>query len=97
MTPGLTKMEQLLAYYDRQLQIEPPPKGKHHVLEWAIHEMERLYMQANRECAWTRDEDYGDVYDGACSVKWEFTDGGPRENRTDYCPQCGGRIKLEAT
>lgn len=95
MTNGLTKMEQLLAYYDWQIQLEPPPKGKHHILEWAIHEMERLYVQAHRTCTWTRDLDYGDVYDGTCGVKWEFQEGGPVDHGVQFCPRCGGRLELE--
>lgn len=53
-----------------------------------------LNTTAIRQCVWTRDADYGDVYDGACGVKWEFTDGGPRENEANYCPRCGGRVKV---
>lgn len=43
-------------------------------------------------CVWTPDEDYGDVYDGSCGVKWEFMEGGPAENGVKYCPNCGRRI-----
>lgn len=60
----------------------------------AADRLAELNTTAIRQCVWTRDADYGDVYDGACGVKWEFTDGGPRENKANYCPSCGGRVKV---
>lgn len=48
-----------------------------------------------KTCTWTHDTTYGDVYDGACGIKWEFADGGPVENGVKFCPRCGGRVKLE--
>lgn len=47
-------------------------------------------------CVWTQDTDLGDVYDGSCGIKWEFTDGGPRENNVIFCPHCGARVSEDA-
>lgn len=63
-------------------------------LREAADRMAELHATAPRQCVWTRDVDCDDTYDGACGIRWEFGDGGPRQNDTNYCPHCGGRIKL---
>ena len=63
----------------------------------AAERLEELHATATRQCVWTVDEDYdGDTYDGACGVKWAFTDGGVEENGAHYCPHCGGKVKVAA-
>lgn len=68
----------------------------------AADRLEELQAHAQRKCAWTRDVDDGDTYDGDCGIRWSFVDGGPSENRARFCPACGGvinivRIKKHAT
>ena len=60
----------------------------------AADRLTELHTTATRQCVWTRDADYGDVYDGPCGVQWGFGDGGPRENGVKFCPRCGGRVKV---
>ena len=61
----------------------------------AADRLEEFRAAAKKRCAWRRDADadYGDSYDGACGVKWIFSDGGPSDNGMEFCPSCGGRLK----
>ncbi len=44
-------------------------------------------------CEWTHDEVHG-AWDAGCGGKWEFSDGGPAENKARFCPFCGGKINV---
>lgn len=48
---------------------------------------------SERQCLWTHDECH-DAWDTACGEKWQFNDGGPRENGARFCMYCGGEIML---
>jgi len=37
----------------------------------------------------------GDLYVTSCSQMVMFNDGGPSENRFQYCPYCGCKIEVE--
>lgn len=63
-------------------------------LREAADRLAELHASAPRQCVWTRDDDLDATYDGACGIRWGFVDGGPRQNSANYCPRCGGRIKL---
>jgi len=46
------------------------------------------------ECAWMEDECdiEGPSWLSACDERWIFNDGGPVENRVNFCQGCGGRV-----
>ena len=44
-------------------------------------------------CIWTQDSD--GPWCGSCGVVWEFIDGGPKDNKTHFCPRCGGVLLAE--
>ena len=39
------------------------------------------------KCKWKQDDD--GVYDSSCGHKWQFIEGGPRENGMKFCCYCG--------
>ncbi|MGE5523420.1 MAG: hypothetical protein ACM3SS_06885 [Rhodospirillaceae bacterium] len=41
-------------------------------------------------CLWTKNED--GYFDTSCGQAFVFTDGGPSENRMEFCCYCGGRL-----
>lgn len=44
-------------------------------------------------CVWTFDLSHdSDSWDTACREKFQFTDGGPAENRFTHCPYCGREL-----
>lgn len=43
------------------------------------------------KCDYREDED-GTWSCSECPTAWTFTDGGPEENRVNYCPECGRKI-----
>lgn len=45
-------------------------------------------------CTWTEDGD--GVWETACGEAYCFTDGGPRENRSRFCPYCGKPLAVKA-
>ena len=62
----------------------------------AADRLAELNAQATKVCAWVEDGDYGDyggIYDGSCGLRWAFV-GDPKENNMNFCPQCGGRVKI---
>ncbi len=42
------------------------------------------------KCEWKPDED--SVYNTGCGQRFEFDEGGPKDNRFNYCPYCGKPI-----
>ena len=45
-------------------------------------------------CEWHLADEACALWEGACGVAWEFTEGGPKENGCQYCPRCGGKLKV---
>jgi len=45
----------------------------------------------NDPCIWTEDED--GLWSGPCGVAWQFNEGGPEQNKCNFCPRCGGKIE----
>ena len=58
-------------------------------------EIASLKAEVERECAWTVDEN--GLFITGCDNLWEFMEDGPKENRTPFCPYCGGKIALSDT
>ena len=48
-----------------------------------------------RVCHWTNIDPVWLVWKGGCGVQWYFDQGDPEDNGMNYCPQCGGVVKLE--
>lgn len=48
----------------------------------------------SKVCTWTEDVDECDTYDGSCGARWCLAEGGPKENDVNFCPECGGRVKV---
>jgi len=50
-------------------------------------------------CEWTSctpEDDYSDTWEGSCGVTWTFIEDGPKENRVNFCPRCGGGVVIPA-
>lgn len=58
-----------------------------------LKEGEQLEAENNRKCKWKPDED--GIYDTECGGRFEFEEGGPKENRTKYCQYCRGILIQE--
>ena len=48
-------------------------------------------QREKKTCEWKQDEDNG-CWDTSCGHLFEFSEGGPQENRLSYCWYCGRRI-----
>jgi hypothetical protein len=60
----------------------------------AAARLDELQGEIKKPCVWTRGEGYADTYSAACGYSISYGDGGPRKNGTNYCPRCGGRVKV---
>jgi hypothetical protein len=47
-----------------------------------------------RECSWHSNPEYS-LWEGECGAAWTFENGGLEENKVRYCPNCGGRVRVE--
>lgn len=57
---------------------------------------EPIEAEAKAVCEWQIDDSYeGDTWDGDCGIKWTFMDGGPHENKVNYCFCCGKPIAVK--
>lgn len=56
----------------------------------AIRALPAATAEKNGDCVWMQDSD--GPWNTSCGVTWEFTDGGPSDNNTNFCHHCGGRI-----
>ena len=45
-------------------------------------------------CCWREDDADCGVWVGDCGVAWQFMSDGPHENRTNFCPRCGRRLRI---
>ena len=44
-----------------------------------------------RTCEYSEDDD--ETWScSECPANWTFTDGGPEDNRVNYCPECGRKV-----
>ena len=52
-----------------------------------------MATQAKRAgcCVWREDSD--GFWKGDCGIAWELFTGTPKENKMNYCPECGKLIK----
>ena len=44
------------------------------------------------DCVWTEDLDDG-AWDTSCGNRFEFIDGGPKDNHFAFCPYCGQKLE----
>jgi hypothetical protein len=56
--------------------------------------MARTKKQTGPICEWTEDTDDGS-WDTACGHRFQFTDGGPKENGQQFCGYCGRSLKAK--
>src|SRR5215471_14575603 len=49
-----------------------------------------LHERRNRVCSWAQDCE--GMWDTSCGNRFEFSADGPIENKTHFCPYCGGRL-----
>ena len=62
----------------------------------AAGRLAELHADVKKPCTWGRKIGYADSYEAACGYVVTFGDfGGLRGNDTNYCPRCGGRVKVE--
>jgi hypothetical protein len=55
---------------------------------------ETSLAELEKPCTWTRLDGYHDNYSASCGYGVSYGEGGPRENGTNYCPRCGGLVKV---
>ena len=53
-----------------------------------------LHKMVTKVCTWVEDAHYDAIYEGACGIQWALWGGGPKENDVNFCPKCGGRVKI---
>ena len=47
----------------------------------------------NDECVWTLCDDFDlEYYSTTCGEEFCITEGTPKENHYNYCPQCGAKL-----
>jgi hypothetical protein len=49
------------------------------------------YQSRDGTCDWAENQD--GAYETSCGETFEFTDGGPKENKFKHCPYCGRRME----
>lgn len=57
---------------------------------WQIGWLDRLEVQLPKECEWIEDE-YGYIHCSECGMEWDE----PEHPQTNFCPNCGKRMKGE--
>ena len=58
----------------------------------AADRMAELHATATRQCVWIPVAGLANVFDGTCPGRLQLIS--PRQNNANYCPHCGGRVKL---
>jgi hypothetical protein len=53
------------------------------------------YQSRNGTCHWAENDD--GAHETSCGETFEFTDGGPKENKFKHCPYCGRRLENDTT
>jgi len=43
-------------------------------------------------CLWTEDDDEG-IWHTSCGAAWTFEDGGPKDNKMNFCMACGRELE----
>lgn len=52
-----------------------------------------LEAQSEKRCEWTPVDPYSEsTWNTSCGETWEFTEGGPNENRVLFCQRCGCKV-----
>jgi len=53
----------------------------------------RLAREADAvRCVWSQQDYDGAHWAANCGADWEFFDGGPVDNKVQFCPVCGNQI-----
>jgi len=47
--------------------------------------------ETKESCLWTEDDD--GIWCGSCGAVWQFNEGGPKDNKMNFCAQCGRPLK----
>lgn len=55
--------------------------------------MARRKKHPGERCGWSLDTAYGESWDTDCGNKFQFTEGGPRENGMHFCCYCGRGLR----
>lgn len=66
------------------------------VIQVLIAERDALQARCDAICTWTLDDDESGTWASSCGELWSFIDGGPAENRVNYCHYCGGKCAIAA-
>ena len=62
--------------------------------EDAIRTIREFQSKSEEVCEWTLiDEDFN-AYDTSCKSPWCLESGTPGDNKMNYCPYCGRKIKV---
>lgn len=65
------------------------------VCDRAADHIRDLEAQLERECGWyPEDDECSEDWYGSCGAYWVFTAGGPIENEVNFCPNCGGKVRI---
>jgi|GEM_PF-4637599 len=46
------------------------------------------------QCEWTPDARKPATWSSSCGASRTFIEGGPKENRVNYCHHCGGKVTI---
>lgn len=61
---------------------------------WWRREGGRLVRAETPSCVWTHDEHH-DAWESDCGEMWQFSTGGPAENKVRFCHGCGRAVSAE--
>ena len=80
--------------------MEDSDRGKMNIMpcistiDEAIQTIRELQSKSEEVCEWTFiDEDFN-AYDTSCKNPWCLESGTPSDNKMNYCPYCGKKIKV---
>ncbi len=61
----------------------------------ALDIMRDTLATTGTQCQWRQADTISmpDTWEADCGAAWTFTDGGPKDNRMKFCPQCGHPLK----
>ena len=59
-----------------------------------MREIDRLAKEYNKDCCEWKQYDENDIYYTGCEQIHMFIDGSPTDNKYEFCPYCGKKIKV---
>ena len=60
----------------------------------AVKQVAEEFGNSEQVCEWMQDDGATDIYDTKCGNTHMFIDGNPKDNKYEFCPYCGKKIKV---